>query len=79
MEGYQTIKEVARDWGVTQRRVQVLCAEGKIPGVTKFGKSWAIPVGVKKPADGRVTTGEYKNWRQKHKEKEEVKENSILH
>jgi len=29
----------------------------------KFGHAWAIPSSGEKPADGRVTTGEYKNWR----------------
>jgi hypothetical protein len=67
MEGYQTIKEVAQDWGVTQRRVQILCSDGKIPGVTKFGRSWAIPIGVERPDDKRVKTGEYRNWRNRNK------------
>lgn len=42
-----------------------LCAEGRIKGVTKFGKAWAIPVDADKPTDNRVTTGKYKNWRKK--------------
>ena len=28
---------------------------------------WAIPADVLRPNDGRVTTGEYKNWRKKNK------------
>jgi hypothetical protein len=30
-------------WSITRRRMQVLCNEGRIPGLTKFGKAWAIP------------------------------------
>ena len=65
MDGYLTIKEVSEKWGVSPRQVQKMCAEGKITGVSKFGKSWVIPETVKRPKDGRITTGEYINWRTK--------------
>lgn len=65
MEGYMTIKQAAEVWGITTRRIQVLCAEGRIEGATKFGLDWAIPVEAEKPMDGRVTTGKYRNWRKK--------------
>ncbi len=65
IDGYLTIKEVAEKWGVTRRRVQTLCSQGRIPGATRFGHEWAIPENVEKPVDSRVTTGEYKNWRKK--------------
>ena len=67
IEGYTTVKEIAEKWGLTSRTVQILCAEGKINGVTQFGKAWAIPVNEEKPTDNRVTSGEYKNWRNKNK------------
>ncbi len=63
MDNFITIKETADLWGITPRRVQKLCAEGKIDGATKFGRDWAIPANAEKPKDGRVTTGEYRNWR----------------
>lgn len=63
IEGYTTVKEIARDWEITPRTVQIMCAEGKIKGATRFGKAWAIPINAKKPTDNRVTTGEYRNWR----------------
>lgn len=63
IEGYITVKEIAMKWNVNPRTVQIMCAEGKIEGVTKFGKSWAIPVNAVKPTDNRITSGEYKNWR----------------
>ena len=72
MDDYVTIKEMAEKWNLTTRMVQKMCADGRIPGAAKFGRDWAIPKGVEKPADGRVTTGEYRNWRQK-----KIKENDI--
>lgn len=70
IEGYLTAKEIAEKWGITRRRVQILCSEGKIPGATHFGHEWAIPVDVERPNDGRVTTGEYKDWRKKYSKEE---------
>ena len=50
---YISIAEAAKKWGITCRRVQVLCAQGRIPGLTKFGKAWAIPKDAEKPIDAR--------------------------
>jgi len=50
---YVTAKEASEKWGVTVRRVQVLCAQNKIQGAIRFGSSWAIPKDSKKPQDGR--------------------------
>ena len=50
---YISIAEAAKKWGITCRRVQVLCAQGRMPGLTKFGKSWAIPKDAEKPIDAR--------------------------
>lgn len=47
---YMTAKEAAEKWGITQRRVQALCAEGRIKGAERLGKIWVIPVGTRKPA-----------------------------
>lgn len=69
LEGYATVQEMAKKWGVTERTVQSMCAGGKIEGIAKFGKSWAIPKNTKKPTDNRVKSGAYKNWRQKYGEK----------
>lgn len=63
MDNFLTIKETAELWGITPRRVQKLCADGKIDGAIKFGRDWAIPANAEKPKDGRITTGEYRNWR----------------
>lgn len=40
-----------------------MCQEGRIPGTDKLGKEWAIPENTVRPEDGRVLTGECKNWR----------------
>ena len=63
IEGYRTIKETAELWGITPRRLQVLCAEGRIEGAAKLGREWAIPTNAQKPEDARVTSGQYKGWR----------------
>ena len=71
MEGYMTIKQAAKKWDVTPRRIQKLCTDGRIEGATKFGRDRAIPADATKPEDKRVTTGEYRNWRKKSSGKDE--------
>ena len=39
---YITVKQAAEKWGISDRRVRILCAEGKILGVTREGRSWMI-------------------------------------
>ncbi len=51
---YVTPKEKAKEWGLTQRRVEILCGNGRIPGVYRFGRVWAIPRDAPKPVDGRT-------------------------
>ncbi len=38
-----TVKEAAEKWGVTPRRVQGLCKEGKIKGAKRWERTWMIP------------------------------------
>lgn len=71
IEGYTTLAEIAKKWGVKSRTVQIMCAEGRIAGVTKFGRTWAIPVDTDKPKDNRIMTGQYKDWRKTQKNSEE--------
>lgn len=52
--GYITVKEAAEKWGVTPRHVQILCAEEKIKGATRFGRSWMIPRGAVLPSSANV-------------------------
>ena len=51
---YLKICEVAEKWGISQRRLQILCANGKIEGAKRFGRAWMIPDSAKKPLDGRT-------------------------
>ena len=50
---FLTTAEAAEKWGISRRRVTVLCAEGRIKGVTQMGNMWLIPQNAKKPEDGR--------------------------
>ena len=54
MNGYLTLKEASARWGISDRRINVLCLQGRIPGATKFGNAWAIPEEAEKPEDARV-------------------------
>lgn len=56
---YMTIQDAAEKWGITDRRIQKLCSEGRLEGTQKFGRQWAIPADMEKPADARVKTGKY--------------------
>lgn len=48
---YLTVRETAERWNLSERTVQQLCVDGRIPGARKFGKSWAIPAEAEKPRD----------------------------
>ena len=50
---YMTAKEASARWGISDRRIRVLCSEGKIPGAYQEGRGWKIPIDAEKPADGR--------------------------
>lgn len=49
-----TAHQAALIWNISQRRVQILCASGRIEGVFKLGETWAIPKDTQKPLDARV-------------------------
>lgn len=51
---FMTASQAAELWHISQRRVQFLCAEGRIPGVFKLGDIWAIPLDSSKPSDSRL-------------------------
>ena len=54
---YMTLKEVDEKWGVTPRRVNYLCAAGRILGAVKKASVWLIPKTAEKPIDGRTKQG----------------------
>jgi len=52
---YITPKEAGELWGISERRVQYLCANGQIDGGRRLGgKVWVIPADATKPIDGRT-------------------------
>lgn len=55
---YMTVKQAAEKWGISDRRVRILCAEGKVSGVIREGRRWMIPADTRKPADGRFKATE---------------------
>ena len=60
MADTMSVKEAAKLWNLTERRVSSLCKDGKIDGVRKQGRSWLIPMDAERPADNRVKSGIYK-------------------
>ena len=51
-----TVKEAAQKWGVTPRRVQGLCKEGKIKGATRWERTWMIPAHAVLPSAAKGDT-----------------------
>ena len=51
---YIDIREASLRWGISDRRIRLLCSEGRIDGAIKLGWSWIIPDETPKPRDGRV-------------------------
>ena len=56
---YLSAKEAANKWGISDRRVQILCNQDRIPGVIRIGNIWGIPDDAEKPKDERVKSGRY--------------------
>jgi len=52
-----TPKQAAEKWGISDRRVQALCANRQIEGAVKLGLVWLIPKNAPKPIDGRKRNG----------------------
>ena len=49
-----TTKKASELWNISDRRIRLLCAEGKVEGAELIGKTWYIPDNATKPADGRI-------------------------
>jgi len=52
---YMTAREAADKWGISQRRVAVLCSENRIENAARLGNMWIIPNNAEKPIDARST------------------------
>lgn len=50
---YMSAREAASKWGISQRRVAILCAEQRIEEATMVGNMWIIPTTAEKPIDAR--------------------------
>ena len=51
---YMSCPEAAKKWGISERRVQRLCEDSRITGISKIGYMWLIPKDAEKPIDGRT-------------------------
>ena len=56
---YLSVSQTAEKWGISTRRIQILCGEGSIPGAMRIGAFWAIPEDAAKPTDARIKNGKY--------------------
>ena len=54
---YLKIQDLAVKWGLSARRIQALCSQGKIEGAVRFGRDWIIPKNATRPIDGRTKAG----------------------
>lgn len=55
----KSCKQIATEWGVSDRSVNDMCKKGRIEGAVKVKGAWQIPDDAKKPEDGRVSSGKY--------------------
>ena len=53
MKGYLSVREISYKGSVSERWVSKLAQDGRIPGVERFGRSWAVPEDAEKSADPR--------------------------
>ena len=51
---YLSTFEIAEKWGISPRRVGILCNENRIPGAQRAGSRWIIPEDAPKPPDARI-------------------------
>ena len=51
---YIKVSEAAAKWGISARRVRVLCEQGRIAGVERKGNLYMIPEDAERPIDART-------------------------
>ena len=56
---YISVKEAAEKWGLSTRRIQILCTGGRMDGADRIGNMWVIPKDAEKPKDARIRSGRY--------------------
>ena len=45
-----SVADAAQAWGISPRSVRNYCAQGRVPGAYRSGKTWLIPSAAQKPA-----------------------------
>jgi hypothetical protein len=55
-------KEAAEKWGISERRIQKLCENGRISGIIRFVRVWAISKDAEKPVDARFKSERNKKF-----------------
>lgn len=50
---YKTTTEMSEVWGISSRRISLLCSQARVKGAVKKGKTWLLPANAKKPEDPR--------------------------
>lgn len=67
---YLSVSQFAEKTGKDPGNIRRLIATGRIPA-RKIGNQWVIPADTEYPADKRVKSGAYRNWRKKSNEEED--------
>ena len=52
-------KQIAIEWGLSERTINDLCKKGKIEGAKKVGRIWQIPDDAERPIDRRIKSRKY--------------------
>lgn len=65
---FLTTKQASEIWGITSRRIALLCEQGRVEGAVKAGAAWIMPANTPKPVDRRVKNGKYVGVRAKYKQ-----------
>ena len=55
---YMSARDAAEKWNISQRRVSILCSEGRIADAAMLGNMWIIPRNAEKPVDARMKRNE---------------------
>ena len=64
MADFLSVTEFAQKFGKDPGNVRRLIQQGRIPA-QRIGSQWAIPADAEPPADRRIKSGQYKDWRKK--------------
>lgn len=56
---YLSTFEAAEKWGISHRRVNILCNQDRILGAQRAGSRWIIPEDAKKHVGARIKNGKY--------------------